>query len=568
MNKLYVSIVFFTIILLGLSFRLYGLNWDSGTHMHPDERAIVLSVTNLTYPSSVSQFLSTDSPWNPKFFAYGSFPFYLLRVVGDIAGFVDPSLATYDGINLVGRVLSTFFDIGTITILYFLGKHLSGRKIGLLASFFYSVSILPIQLSHFYAVDTALTFFVTATLYVLILFYERPSTKKSLLVGFLIGCALATKISATLLISSFGLTLLLEFLLIFLKSPHRITSWSGHLTPTLKKIASYGLLTCSVGLLTFLFFQPYALIDFSTFYRQIIEQSHMTNDAFTFPYTLQYVGKTPYIYELINIFFFGLGPLLAITGLSGLLYVLYRVVCKEKHFPWQKMIILLQFFITYFLITGSFAIGFMRYMLPLYPLLCIFSAYLLLNPIINTFQTKNTLGRIVISITFILLVLFPLSFLSIYSKPNTRIVATDWILQNVPKGSTIATEHWDDVVPIRGQENFTFVSLPMYEPDTKEKWELMNQLLSQTDYIVIASNRLYTPLMKLTDCQNLPSHRCYLRSSLYYKELFDGTMGFTKIAEFTSYPNIPFTTLSFSDQMADESFTVYDHPKIMIFKKQ
>lgn len=567
MNKRKTLLILFGIILVGLTVRIYGINWDGGYHMHPDERAIILSVTDLSYPSSVSEFLSTESPWNPKFFAYGSFPFYLLRITGDVMGFIDPVYAQYDGINLVGRVLSAFFDIGTIILIYLLGKKLFSSPVGLISSALYAGGILPIQLSHFYAVDTLLTFFTTATLLLLIHFYEKPSVAKALLIGLSMGAALATKISATVLISSFGLTLLLEFVLIVLRAPHKFSLWSIHITPTIKRIFIYGTITIFAGVCLFAVLQPYTFIDSERFMQQITEQSKMTKDAFTFPYTFQYVGKTPYLYELKNIFFYGLGPLITVLGVTGFCYSLYRVIFREHHFPWEKMIILLQFFITYFLITGSFAIGFMRYMLPVYPMMCLFAG-------INCFiiyryiSKKNPALNISMIILGILVLIIPaLSFLSIYSRQNTRIQATEWIFQNIPDGAVIATEHWDDVVPIRGQENYFMLSLPLYEPDTKEKWDNVNGILEQTDYIILGSNRLSAPLSRLTDCRNLPANRCYLRTALYYKELFDGSMGFEKIAEFTSFPTLPFSDITVNDQGADESFTVYDHPKITIFKK-
>jgi len=46
-------------------------------------------------------------------------------------------------------------------------------------------------------------------------------------------------------------------------------------------------------------------------------------------------------------------------------------------------------------------------------------------------------------------------------------------------------------------------------------------------------------------------------------------LGFQKIAEFTSYPRLELGTwkLEFADLSADESFTVYDHPRVIIFQK-
>ncbi|MBI2443099.1 MAG: hypothetical protein HYV40_04310 [Candidatus Levybacteria bacterium] len=96
----------------------------------------------------------------------------------------------------------------------------------------------------------------------------------------------------------------------------------------------------------------------------------------------------------------------------------------------------------------------------------------------------------------------------------------------------------------------------------------MKEYLAQTDYIILSSNRLYTPLQKLTNCDVLPSGRCYPQTAMYYRALFQGLLGFKKVAEFTSFPTIPLLNIPIDDQGADESFTVYDHPKVMIFQKQ
>lgn len=56
----------------------------------------------------------------------------------------------------------------------------------------------------------------------------------------------------------------------------------------------------------------------------------------------------------------------------------------------------------------------------------------------------------------------------------------------------------------------------------------------------------------------------------YYDDLFSGKLGFTQIAEFTSYPRISIggkTIIEFPDEDAEESFTVFDHPVIRIYKR-
>lgn len=560
------------IILLALFFRLYNINWDQGHHLHPDERAIVMTVSSLKFPLNITEFFSPESQWNPKFFAYGSFPFYLLRFIGNIVGHFDASFAQYDNINLVGRVISALFDIGTIIFIFLIGKQIFNRTVGILGSLLYAISVLPIQLSHFYAVDTVLTFFIILTLYNLIRFYEKPTTKRSLILGCSFGIALATKISAAVLLAAIGAALIVDFLLIFIKAPHKPKHWFPHLPRFLKKLIADGCIIALATVASYIFLEPYAVIDFDNFLRQTIEQSHMTKSAFTFPYTLQYVGKIPYIYELKNIFFWGLGPVHAAFAFIGAVYFTLLAFKKDKSKKWAQEIIIATFFWTYFFVTGNFAIGFMRYMLPLYPLLCLFAAvlvYRLHQQIRRHIKTK--LFFIFYFSFFILILSWPLSFMHIYTKPNTRVLASQWIYENIPPYKTLAREHWDDGLPIGGNIYYKPLELPIYEMENPLRENQIYQMVQQADYIIIASNRLYTPLQKISkNCQewNLPREKCTHNANSYYKKLFSGELGYKKIAEFANYPTIPFLNIRINDQIADESFTVYDHPKVMIFQKQ
>src|SRR5437762_161552 len=82
--KLSTKIILIGILLLAACFRLYNFDWDLGYHLHPDERAIVMTVDKLSLPNNLSNFFSPVSPWNPHFFAYGSFPFYILYFLGNL----------------------------------------------------------------------------------------------------------------------------------------------------------------------------------------------------------------------------------------------------------------------------------------------------------------------------------------------------------------------------------------------------------------------------------------------------------------------------------------------------
>lgn len=569
MKKLWLFILLYSIFILSGLLRIYNVNWDNSFHMHPDERAITLSVVKLSFPNTISSFLSPDSSWNPKFFAYGSLPFYLLYFGGQVLKVFHPLFAEYASINLIGRYFSAFFDLGTVLLVFLIARRLLAVRFALLAAFFYGISVLPIQLSHFYAVDTLLTFFITATLYFLLRYYETPIIKYALAIGICFGAALATKISAAVLLVPLIIMLTAEFLLLFIKQPHKIHLWLPNLSRFASQLAGQGLLMLLTAFLTFAILEPYAFLDFPTFWKQTVEQSQMTKNAFTFPYTLQYVGKIPYVYEIKNMLFFGLGPLLTLISFSGVLLLTVHAIKKDKREKWAHELILIVFFWLYFLIVGSFAVGFMRYMLPLYPLLSLAAAFFVSQGVkLFPHVEKLPARKFWIACVVVLFLIWPLSFLTIYTRDNTRVQASNWILKRIPPGTTLAVEHWDDSLPLTNQEQYHMQTLNLYDPDTPEKWQVIETQLAESDYIILASNRLYTPLMKLTQCSVLPPDRCYIKTAQYYQELFTNKRGFTKVADITSYPTIPFTDWSLNDQGADESFTVYDHPRIMIFKKQ
>jgi len=91
------------------------------------------------------------------------------------------------------------------------------------------------------------------------------------------------------------------------------------------------------------------------------------------------------------------------------------------------------------------------------------------------------------------------------------------------------------------------------------KDELKNHL-ENANYIFIPSRRIFA---------NHPRDK-YPKLNEYYDKLFSRELGFKKIAEFTSYPKITLfgkTILEFPDEQSEETFTVFDHPVVRIYKK-
>ena len=99
--------------------------------------------------------------------------------------------------------------------------------------------------------------------------------------------------------------------------------------------------------------------------------------------------------------------------------------------------------------------------------------------------------------------------------------------------------------------------MPLYDPDEPKKIDTIIQMLSQSSYMNITSNRLYGSIPRMPER--------YPMTSEYYRRLFAGDLGFSLVATIPSYPSIGPWVIS--DDAAEEAFTVYDHPKVLIFRK-
>lgn len=533
------NLLLLLILIFAFFLRIYGINWDRGFHLHPDERMLIMVADRLHFFNQL----------NPQFFNYGSLPIYLLKGITQLSdSLLFTHLSNYDGMLYIGRILSIIFDTLTAFLIYKIAKLLfNSPKIALFSSFFYAIAFFPIQNSHFFTVDVFLTFFITLLIYRLLKYLinlKKFSWKSGILLGLNFAAMMATKFTAVIFLPIIVLFLILK---------------------TDKKLSSILIFIFSFLIFYFLF-MPYAFLEYKKFINDILLQIKMNSDPYIFPYTLQYVGAIPYFYYLKNIFLWGLGPFISALSFFGLFYFLYQkyTLKNKKLFIFNKYILFFLFYFLYFLVIGRSAVKFMRYMLPLYPFFSILAGYGLYKVKSSKFKVKSFKPKFLTYILLILSMVWTFSFVNIYSQKHSRIAATDWILKNIPLGSTIAFEHWDDRVPLFGGENYKYVEMTLYDlSDDKNKWTILNDKLKQADYIIIASNRLYIPLQKLADCQKYKV--CYPKTAEYYRKLFKGELGFKKTAEFSVYPKLG--SWQIKDNSADESFTVYDHPKILIFKK-
>lgn len=594
-NKVKYKLLLFTLLLFAAYLRFTGFNWDSGLHLHPDERFLTMVANATSWPSNISQYFDQKtSPLNPanvnfSFFVYGTFPLFFVKAVSDLF-----HTDSYEYLTLTGRLVSAFFDLLTLIFIIKICQSLTDKKksslVSLLAGFFYTVSVLPIQISHYFAVDTFLVTFLIITFFLLIKIHQSLQKRLILfsplisLTGLSFGLALACKISAILFAP-----------IIILAIFYSAFSLKEKFNKKLLFILASGLNLAVFTYLAFRLFNPYAFATGNIFnpspnplfIKNLQELASFNHPEAAFPPAVQWVNASPWML-LRTFFYYGVGLPLGFLILGALFFVITKIRKITRDHS------LFFFFLSVLWVVGLFiyqSLQFskpMRYLAPLYPFSSVLAAFFALSLI------KKRVNQYLVGLIMVLTLIWCLMFTGIYRNPTTRLTASKWIYENIPAGFTITCDHWDDCLPysLPGKDGQDFIAqqykgvqLTLYDPDTPEKMDKLKETLEAVDYVIFSSNRLFGSI------PSVPSR--YPLMTKFYDDLFSEKLDFKPMAQFTSRPNLPIpgikicltlpgenygyvskkiqecdqSGITIVDDYTDESFTVYDHPKVVIFKK-
>ncbi|NWF63712.1 MAG: hypothetical protein HXY38_05330 [Chloroflexi bacterium] len=200
------------------------------------------------------------------------------------------------------------------------------------------------------------------------------------------------------------------------------------------------------------------------------------------------------------------------------------------------------------------------------------------STLLDTTQTTDPRG---VPLTFTFDQVIPLSKTETYNLSIETLGQALYI-----NGSAIVNEtdyDWglpfriDGYDPYGGLYSNEDLVLQVYWNEDASKLERYINVLTQGDYIVIPTNHQYAQITRLPER--------YPLTTLYYRELigcpegediikcyrraqpgmYEGRLGFELAAVFESYPTLG--SIVINDQAAEEAFTFYDHPKVLIFKK-
>ncbi len=551
------------VLVMAAALRFYGIEWDQRAGQHPDERHVLMSVGTLQWPASFGQYLDEPtSTLNPRnrgahFWAYGTLPTTLLRAVIEIGGVKKP-----EDFLLFGRGLSAVADLGVILLIFLFARNLyRDPRIAVFAAFLYAAALLPVQHSHFFVVDPLANLFTSLALWLLACAWRRGRWFDYVWVGLAIGLAISCKIST----AAFALPVGLVALLPAAGAPRRgVVPAIGIASVRCAVFVVVAFLTVHVAMPD-AFIGPFEFA--ARWVKNMKEVIAISTGEVDIPYTRQWVNRLPIAWPWWNMVAWGMGLALGLTAWVAWLGAAWRLVIQRA---WVHLIPV-AWVAAVFFPQGMVYQATLRYFLPIYGTLAVLAAWMLVRGFDLARRAEGKwagrpwLRAVAFSAPVFVAaftLLWTIGFSTIYRQPHTRVEASRWIYENIPPGSVIACEVWDDWLPLPmsgplGPTSYRQIDLPLYEPDNSEKRGRLLAKLNQAEYIVIASQ-------KLTDSIPRMPHR-YPFTISYYEGLYDGTLGFDKVAEFTR--PLRFLGFPISTRSAEEAFSVYDHPPVTIYKK-
>ncbi len=464
------DLILILLILLGIGYRFYNMNWDSGALLHPDEYGLTNTLTRLSVPVSIENYFntreSTLSPYNKydlggdkiedgpdNRMRWGQLPILLIRMAAEAL-----NTTRYGELRQTGRYVNALMDVGTILLLIAIAKMLfHDRKIALLSAVFSSLAVMQIQQSHFMTVDQFAVFFCMLTIYAAVrisrlqIIQNAPDgslrlTRQAWLWGGLFGLFLGMTIACKINLAILGLMVVVAVFIAV--AENRVRS-----KKEIQQMIWLSFLLCAfsavIMALTFRVFQPMSFraeTGNTTFFTwqpnkdwldsmlvSISESSGIGGG----PPSEQWAKRTPVIFPLANMVLYGMGLPLGIAVWIAAGFALYRIFVPkrgaEKSRTWKALLIPLIWALFFFFFMGTRFVKCIRYMLPVYPAFCLLAGW----GIVTFWRRSSGWRRIFPALIGLLAVggtlLWSTTFVkTIYGQEHSRVEAVRWIYSNIP----------------------------------------------------------------------------------------------------------------------------------------
>jgi hypothetical protein len=404
------------ILAVALGLRLWGLGQGLPYAYNADENAHFV-------PGAIGLF---GHGLNPHYFVNPPAYTYLLHVVFDVwfggrAGVSNTFAAHPTEVFVVARATAAVVGTIAVWLVYLAGARFADRRVGLLAAALMAVAFLPVFYSHLALNDVPTLAPIALSLWGTAGVLRRGRLLDYALAGVGLGLACATKYTGGIVLLP-----LLAAGAVQLFAPSvrhaqaRVTAFAGLV------------LAGVVALGAFAVANPFSVLDFAAFRDGLNHQASAAEDELGKLGLTQSSGQMYYLWT----FTWGLGwvPLAAAAlGALGMLVWDRRLALVLVPAP-----------ILYVLFMGTQERFFGRWLLPVFPIMCIAAAWAVVRLAEVAGRRAPALRPALYAVGAVLLlgqgVVYSLHDGLVLSKPDTRNLARQWMAANVPPETKIVVE--------------------------------------------------------------------------------------------------------------------------------
>lgn len=585
--------------LVGLTARLWNLDFDQRQHLQPDERHWSITSGNLaaapapaahgSFAGPLLDWLDGDrSPANvyrgTQSFAYGPLtlaasrgaagwlhdgvesgdqPAALVANAIDALGVNlidaqgDPRFDDGYQVDLIGRLLGALLDAITIVVVGLIGRRLGGRRAGVAGAALYASCVLAIQHAHFLGAEPLVGLASALTVLATLRLDRSADVAAAVRGGALAGAAAGLAVAAKL--TGVGVAVVPLLLCAWLAYRHRRRADLARL-----------LAVALAAILMFRVANPGAFEGLGWSLKQAFlddfRASRLVADLDA-PPAVQWANRVVVVDALRWLLVFTIGPGACIAAAVGVVSLWRRRALVAR---WNVAVAVSALALPGALVLQSFSpTG--RYFMALAPALHAVAGVGLVVLWNARPQPAGTARRAMAPVLAALLaaaaLLWGVAFVNgVYGHDHTRIVASRWIQATVPPGAVLSSEAWDDALPlsVSGIDTTTWPNeqFDLFGADSVAKVEHLADQLGVVDYVVESSPRVWGSVPRI------PVR--YPSTINFFDGLESGRLGFERVATFTSAPRVSLFGVQLwrlDDAGAEEAFSVYDHPEVRIWQR-
>lgn len=395
------------LLLVALGLRLWGVKTGLPFIYNADENAHFV-------PRAIGMFghsLNPDYFINPPAYTYLLHVVFALRWGGQ--GVQDAYAADPGDVFVLARVAAAVLGTLAVGLLYVAGARLfEDRRVGLIAAALLAVAFLPVFYSHFALNDVPTLAPLCLALVGIAGVLRRGTAADYAIAGAGIGLACATKYTAGIVV-------------VCLLAAAAASGGPADRGDRIRRLLLAGV----AALLAFLIANPYALLDFGSFKDGLTEQSSTSNDGGGKLGLTDENGLRYYLGSLT----WGFGWLPAAAALGGAV----GLALRDR----RRALVLVPALVLFVLFMGTQDRFFARWLLPVFPLLCLLAAW----AAVALADLAGPRARRIVAVGLGVALCAQGLVLSVHNdvvlaRADTRTLARRWLVANVPAGSKVVVE--------------------------------------------------------------------------------------------------------------------------------